>query len=65
MDKVYYEAVDKMEKMGVDRDYMIGWMSGYLHNPKLEEQRVTEPYEAGYEAGQNKSTDDFEKWTKQ
>lgn len=64
MDKTYYDAVSKMEQMNVDREYQLGWMGGYLENPMREEQRVTEPYEAGYEDGQNKSTDGFDKWAK-
>jgi len=64
MDKVYYDTVDKMEKDGVNREYMIGWMSGYLRNPKLEEQRVTDGYTAGYEDGENKNTDHMKDWIK-
>lgn len=48
---MYYETVDKLEKMGVDREYIQGWIGGYLGNPKREEQRLTEAYEAGYEDG--------------
>jgi len=51
---MYYETVDKLEKMGVDRDYIQGWIGGYLGNPKREEQRVTEAYEAGYQDGSAK-----------
>jgi hypothetical protein len=64
MDKTYYEAVDKMEKMGVDPDYIQGWQGGYLGNPKREEQRVSEAYDAGFEDGENRSTDKFDNWTK-
>ncbi len=62
MDKTYYDAVTKMEEMNVNRDYVLGWMGGYLENPAREEQRVTEAYEAGYEDGQNKTTDNFGEW---
>ncbi len=51
MDKMYYETIDKLEKMGVDREYIQGWIGGYLENPKREEQRITEAYEAGYDDG--------------
>ena len=34
-------------------DYIIGWQEGYQHAPKLEEQRLTDAYEAGYEDGEN------------
>ncbi len=64
MDKTYYDAVSTMEQANVDREYQLGWMGGYLENPMREEQRVTEAYEAGYEAGQNKSTDGFDAWVK-
>ena len=65
MDKTYYEAVDKMEQMGVDPEYIQGWQGGYLGNPKREEQRATEAYEAGFEDGENRSTDNFANWTKE
>ena len=44
MDKSYYEAVDKMETMGVEPEYIVGWQGGYLRMPEREEQRVTEAY---------------------
>lgn len=50
MDKMYYETVDKLE-MGIDWEYVQGWMGGYLRNPKREEQRLTDAYNAGYEDG--------------
>lgn len=62
--KAYYEAIDKMETLGVDREYIQGWIGGYMQNPKREEQRVTEAYEAGYEDGENKDTSHFEEWLK-
>lgn len=64
MSSVYYEAIDKMEKTGIDPEYINGWASGFLHNPKREEQRVTEAYEAGYSAGWEKVTAGFEAWVK-
>jgi hypothetical protein len=48
-----------MESIGVQRDYRLGWISGYLNNPKIEEQRITGAYEAGYEDGGKTSTDNF------
>ena len=62
MNQEYYQAVDKMEKLGVSNEYIQGWMGGYLQNPKREEQRVNEAYEAGYEDGENKDTSNFDKW---
>lgn len=64
VDQTYYDAVTKMEELGVDQQYMLGWMSGYLQNPKVEEQRVTEAYEAGYGDGESKSSDNFGNWVK-
>lgn len=64
MDKTYYDSIDKMEKAGVDSEYLNGWASGYLHNPKREEQRLTEAYEAGYSDGEEKNADNFKSWVK-
>jgi hypothetical protein len=64
MDKTYYDTATKLEQLGVDREYIEGWMSGYLGNPKREEQRLTEPYEAGYEDGLERTTDHAEDWIK-
>lgn len=60
----YYETIDKMEKQGVDPEYINGWAGGYLHNPKREEQRVNEVYEAGYADGWDKKTDGYSSWIK-
>lgn len=64
MDKAYYDSIDKMEKAGVDPEYIQGWIGGYLQNPKREEQRVTDAYEAGYEDGENKDTTNSGNWVK-
>jgi hypothetical protein len=64
MSNVYYETIDKMEKGGVDNEYINGWAGGFLHNPKREEQRITEAYEAGYSDGAAKKTDGFKSWVK-
>lgn len=64
MDKKYYDTVTQLEKMGADPEYLQGWMSGFLHNPKREEQRITEAYEAGYDDGQNGSIDGAANWKK-
>lgn len=58
----YYEAIDRMQKHGVDPEYINGWAGGFLHNPKREEQRLNEAYEAGYEHGLEGNSDDFEAW---
>ena len=62
MNSVYYETIDKMEKAKVARDYLVGWASGFLHNPKIEEQRANAAYDAGYEDGTSKKTDGYTAW---
>ena len=62
MNNEYYAAIDKMEKANVSREYVVGWASGYLQNPKREEQRVTEAYEAGYADGEAKNDSNFDAW---
>lgn len=64
MSNAYYETVTKMEKAGVDPEYIQGWEGGYLHNPKREEQRVNDAYNAGYEDGLAQKTDGFQTWVK-
>ena len=59
MNKEYYDAVTKMEEAGVDADYICGWEGGYVLNPPREEQRVTDAYEAGYDDGKEKNSDNF------
>jgi hypothetical protein len=63
--KTLYETSTKMESAGVDPAYVLGWQSGFLHNPKLEEQRVTEAYDAGYNDGLAGKTDGYSAWAKQ
>jgi len=48
-----------MEEMGVNDNYIQGWVAGYLNNPEIEEQRITDEYESGYEDGKEKSNDNF------
>lgn len=60
----YYDAITKMEKAGVNPEYINGWASGYTMNPKREEQRVNEAYDAGYEKGVAKDATGFESWVK-
>ena len=62
MGSEYYDAVDKMQKMSVDPEYIQGWIGGYMGNPKREEQRVTEAYEAGYEDGESKDLSNLSNW---
>ena len=62
MSTVYYDTIDRMQKKGVDPDYINGWAGGYLHNPRREEQRINGAYEAGYAHGQEKNIGAFEAW---
>jgi hypothetical protein len=62
MSTPYYEAIDRMERKHVDPEYINGWASGYLHNPKREEQRSSEAYEAGYAHGMEKNSGGFDPW---
>jgi hypothetical protein len=64
MNQAYYDAVTKMEKMGVDDEYVQGWQAGCIAMPKREEQRLTEAYEAGYADGEEKTTDNFGNWVR-
>jgi len=62
MDNGYYTTVDHLEKLGTNKDYIQGWVGGYLGNPEREEQRVTDAYKAGYEDGQDGVTDKAQNW---
>jgi hypothetical protein len=62
MQKEYYDTVDKLERMGVQPEYIQGWVGGYLGNPKREEQRLTDAYNAGYEDGCSKTTAHADAW---
>jgi hypothetical protein len=61
MDNGYDETVDRLEKLGIDQDYIQGWV-GYLGNSEREHQRVTDAYKAGYEDGQSSVTDKAMVW---
>ena len=58
----YYDTITSLEQKSISKDYILGWASGYLGNPKIEEQRITESWEAGYEDGQQHTTDQAENW---
>ncbi len=62
MDPMYHDTIKKLEEMGVDREYIHGWIGGFMHNPKREEQRITEAYEAGYADGASKNMDNASNW---
>ena len=62
MSTPYYDAVDRMQKQGVNPEYINGWAGGFLRNPKREVQRLNEAYEAGYAHGLEKNPAGFEAW---
>jgi len=62
MSNVYYETIDSMEKGNVSQDYVTGWATGFLRGPKVEEQRITDAYDAGYQDGMDQKTDGFASW---
>lgn len=65
MDQTYYnETVDKLQKMNVDQEYLQGWIGGYMKNPKREEQRTTDAYDAGFEDGEKGEIGDTQRWGK-
>ena len=57
MTSPYYQTISKLEQDNVSKEYILGWASGYLGNPKVEEQRITEGYEAGYNDGKSGTAD--------
>ena len=62
MDQTYRDATGKMEELGIDPEYILGWQGGYLGHPEREEQRISEAYKAGYQDGQARETGNFENW---
>nr|BAW82209.1 conserved hypothetical protein [Calyptogena laubieri symbiont] len=55
----YYEGVKKMEEMGVNDNYIQGWVAGFLNNPEIEEQRITNEWKSGYEDGKEHTEVNF------
>ncbi|HEC13163.1 MAG TPA: hypothetical protein ENI80_07920 [Acidiferrobacteraceae bacterium] len=62
MNQTYYDQLDKMEKAGINREYIVGWATGFLRSPKVEEQRMTDAYDAGFNDGMDGKTDSFKNW---
>jgi hypothetical protein len=48
-----------MEEMGVNDNYIQGWVAGFLNNPEIEEQRITDEWEAGFEDGKGHTDENF------
>ncbi len=59
---MYYDTIDELQRMDIDWEYIQGWAGGYLGNPRREEQRLTDAYNAGYEDGQKKNTENANSW---
>ena len=59
---MYFETIQKLEKMGVNSEYIQGWAGGFLGNPKREEQRTNDAYDAGYEDGEANVTNQAEQF---
>ena len=62
MKQEYHDAVTHMEDMKVMQEYIMGWQGGFLGHPKREEQRITAPYQAGYDDGGSSLTENFSNW---
>ena len=62
MTNTYYDTITQLEQKNTSRNYVTGWASGFLGNPKIEEQRITDDWEAGYEDGKARNTDNAAKW---
>jgi ribosome modulation factor len=58
----YHDCVSRMQRMNVREDYIQGWIGGYMGNPKREEQRVSDAYEAGYQDGENGDASKMGDW---
>jgi len=55
MNKEYFDKVTELEEMNASEQYILGWQEGYQGAPEVEEQRLTDAYEAGYEDGENQT----------
>ena len=64
MNQAYRDTITQMEAQKVSSEYVLGWQGGYLGHPMREEQRVTEAYEAGYEDGRGKNSENYTNWVK-
>ena len=60
--QLYHRTIVEMEKKNVDREYIQGWIGGFMGNPKREEQRLSEAYEKGYQDGESRNTSSYEDW---
>lgn len=65
MPNPYYDTIVSLERQGVSRQYIQGWASGYLGNPEIEEQRMTDAWQAGYADGKNRTITTASDWRAQ
>jgi hypothetical protein len=61
MNQEYFDKVTELEKMNASQQYVLGWQEGYQGAPEVEEQRLTDSYNAGYEDGRNNNFENVEK----
>ena len=61
MNQEYFDKVTELEKMDASDQYILGWQEGYQGAPEVEEQRLTDAYNAGYEDGRNNNFENVEK----
>jgi len=62
MSNEYYNTISRLEQENVSRNYILGWATGFLGNPEIEEQRMTDDYQAGYDDGKAGNTDNADNW---
>ena len=62
MNQEYFDKVTELENMNADDQYILGWQEDYQDSPEVEEQRVTDAYQAGYEDGKNNNFDNVDKY---
>ena len=62
MNQIYRDATTEMEAKHVQQEYILGWQGGFLGHPLREEQRLSDAYQAGYDDGSAKTTDNFSNW---
>ena len=62
MSNEYYNTISRLEQENVSRNYILGWATGFLGNPEIEEQRMTDDYQAGYGDGKAGNTDNADNW---
>ncbi|MEM7563764.1 MAG: hypothetical protein AAF353_12040 [Pseudomonadota bacterium] len=62
MNQQYRDTVTELEAANTDPEYLLGWQGGFLQHPMREEQRITEAYQAGYEDGEARTTENSVNW---